>query len=100
MQVYYNECMTMQTEGRSSVTVGFSIPRDEVSTLEHLVAVFADGNRSAFLRKAMRRMQAAEATMELRELQVYGVARREELGIPEEEIDARIKAFLIAEQIS
>jgi len=90
--------MTMQEKAKSSVTVGFSIPRDEVSTLEHLVKVFADGNRSAFLRKAMRRMQAAEAAMELRELQAYGVACREELGIPEDEIDARIKAFLAKEQ--
>ncbi len=100
MQVCYSERMSTQAEAKSSVTVGFSIPRDEVSTLEHLVMVFADGNRSAFLRKAMRRMQAAEAAMVLRELQAYGVARREELGIPEEEIDARIKAFLAAEQVS
>ncbi|MCL4434333.1 MAG: hypothetical protein M1399_06130 [Actinobacteria bacterium] len=45
------------------------------------------------------RMQAAEAAMELREIQAYGGVRHEELGIPEEEIDARIKAFLIAEQV-
>ena len=92
--------MTPQEKAKSSVTVGFSIPRDEVSTLEHLATVFADGNRSAFLRKAMRRMQAAEAAMELRELQAYGVARREQLDIPEDEIDARIKAFLATERIT
>ncbi|MGH3470942.1 MAG: hypothetical protein ACRDPG_02700 [Nocardioidaceae bacterium] len=86
--------MTTQVKASTSVTVGFSIPKDELSTLEHLVGVFADGNRSAFLRKAMRRMQAAEAALELRELQAYGVSRREELGIPEEEIDAKIKASL------
>ncbi|MHB1504986.1 MAG: hypothetical protein ACYCTL_13520 [Acidimicrobiales bacterium] len=91
--------MTMQAGAKPSVTVGFSIPRDEVPTLEHLVTVFADGNRSAFLRKAMRRMQAAEAAMELRELQAYGVARREELGIAEDELDTRIKAFLATEQV-
>ena len=90
----------MQPGAKPSVTVGFSIPAEEVSTLEHLVAVFADGNRSAFLRKAMRRIQAAEVAMELQELQAYGVARREELGIPEDEIDARIKAFLATEQVS
>ena len=44
--------------------------------------------------QAMRRMQAAEAAMELRELQAYGVARREELGIAEDEIAGRIKGFL------
>ena len=38
--------------------------------------------------------RSAEAARELRELQAYGVARREELGIEEDEIDARIKAFL------
>ncbi len=92
--------MAMQTEGKSSVTIGFSIPRDEVPTLEHRVAVFADGNQSAFLRKAMQRMQAAEAAMELRGLQAHGVVCREDLGIQEDEIDARIKAFLATKQVS
>ena len=47
---------TTKPRTTQSVSVGFSIPKAERSRLDHLVKVFSDGNRSAFLRMAMDRM--------------------------------------------
>ena len=40
----------------AAVTVGFAIAEEDRALLEDLVAFYADGNRSEFLRLAMKRM--------------------------------------------
>lgn len=77
-----------------SVTVGFSIPESEQSRLDHLVQVFSGGNRSAFLRLAMDRMEAADRAQRLRSIQTYGARRSADLGIPPSEISERVKRIL------
>jgi len=77
-----------------SVTVGFSIPETEQPRLDRLVEVFAGGNRSAFLRLAMDRMDAADRAQRLRSIQAYGVKRSSDLGIAPDEISDRVKRVL------
>lgn len=77
----------------SAVTVGFSIPEEDLPRLDHLVETFARGNRSAFLRLAIQHMEVLDRAQRLRDLQSYGVQRRAEAGIetvPVEEIVHRV----------
>jgi hypothetical protein len=60
--------MTTKARQARSVTVGFSIPEADQSRLDHLVQVFSDGNRSAFLRMAMDRMAVADRAQRLRDV--------------------------------
>jgi hypothetical protein len=77
-----------------SVTIGFSIPDTEQARLDHLVDVFAGGNRSAFLRVAMDRMEVADRAQRLRSIQAYGAKRSAGIGIAPDEIGARVKRVL------
>lgn len=77
----------------SSVTAGFSIPEDEQERLDDLVEHFAHGNRSAFLRLAMKQMEVLERAERLRDLQTFGVQHRAATGletVPVEEIVQRV----------
>lgn len=85
---------TTNTRKTNSVTVGFSIPKTEQSRLDHLVEVFSGGNRSAFLRMAMDRMEAADRAQRLRSIQTYGARRSTELGISPDAISDRVKRVL------
>lgn len=79
----------------TSVTVGFSIPRKDQDRLDHLVEHFAHGNRSAFLRLAIKQMEVLERAERLRDLQTYGVHQRAAVGledVPIEEIVHRVLA--------
>jgi len=78
-----------------SVTVGFSIPEEDQGRLDHLVEHFAGGNRSAFLRLAMKQMAVLERAEQLRDLQAFGVRQRAAAGhadVPAEEIVHRVLA--------
>jgi len=95
LHVPYTEFMsTTKSRNSHSVTVGFSIPETEQSRLDHLVEVFSGGNRSAFLRMAMDRMEAADRTQRLRSIQSYGAKRSSDLGIAPSEISDRVKRVL------
>jgi Arc/MetJ-type ribon-helix-helix transcriptional regulator len=79
----------------ASVTVGFSIPEEDQERLDRLVAYFAQGNRSAFLRLAMKQMEVLERAGRLRDLQTFGVQQRAAAGledVPVEEIVHRVLA--------
>jgi Arc/MetJ-type ribon-helix-helix transcriptional regulator len=65
----------------ASITVGFSITEQDKARLEYLVKRFGDGNRSAFLRAAMKRMEVLDRAERLRELQDLGGALAENRGI-------------------
>ncbi|MHB1772323.1 MAG: hypothetical protein ACYCST_11370 [Acidimicrobiales bacterium] len=77
-----------------SVTVGFSIPESEQPRLDRLVEVFSGGNRSAFLRMAMDRMEAADRAQRLRSVQAYGAERSGDIGTAPSEISDRVKRVL------
>lgn len=85
---------TAKTRKTNSITVGFSIPKSEQSRLDHLVEVFSGGNRSAFLRMAMDRMEVADRAQRLRSIQTYGARRSIELGISPDAISDRVKRVL------
>lgn len=70
-----------------SVTLSFSIPEEKREDLERLVEHFAQGNRSAFLRLAMKRMEVLERAERLRDLQTYGVQQRAAAGLDDVAIE-------------
>ncbi len=53
----------------AAVTVGFAIAEEDRALLEDLVAFYADGNRSEFLRLAMKRMARDRFAKRLSDLQ-------------------------------
>jgi hypothetical protein len=77
-----------------TITVYFSIAKTEQSRLDHLVEVFSGGNRSAFLRMAMDRMEVADRAQRLRSIQTYGSSRSVELGISSDAVSDRVKRVL------
>jgi hypothetical protein len=56
--------------------VTFSITDEDEARLNAPAAHFADGDRTAFLRLAMKRLEALRRAEELRDLQTFGVAQR------------------------
>jgi len=91
---YHGSMSTTKSRNSRSVTVGFSIPETEQSRLDHLVEVFSGGNRSAFLRKAMDRMEVADRAQRLRSIQSYGAKRSSDLGIAPNDVSDRVKRVL------
>ena len=85
---------TTTADGGHTVTVGFSIAAADRPRLDHLVDVFGGGNRSAFLRLAMRRMEVVDRAQRLRSIQAYGAQRSKELGITPDETSERVKRVL------
>jgi Arc/MetJ-type ribon-helix-helix transcriptional regulator len=71
----------------ASITVGFSIPEEEQARLDHLVEHFAQGNRSAFLRLAMKHMEVLKRAEQLRDLQTYGVHQRTDAGLDDATVE-------------
>jgi hypothetical protein len=53
----------------AAVTVGFAIAEEDKALLEELVAFYADGNRSEFLRMAMKKMARDRFAKRLTDLQ-------------------------------
>jgi Arc/MetJ-type ribon-helix-helix transcriptional regulator len=58
----------------SAKTVGFAIADEDRDELESLVEYFADGNRSEFLRVAMKRMRHEMWAAKMADLQSRGRA--------------------------
>ena len=77
-----------------SITVGFSIPKEDQARLDHLVDKFGHGNRSAFLREAMKRMEVLERAERLDELAFYGAERLAAKALSPEDIPALVKRVL------
>jgi Arc/MetJ-type ribon-helix-helix transcriptional regulator len=83
------ECLLL-----SSVTIGFSIPEEDQSRLQRLVEKFGQGNRSAFLRVAMRQMEVLDRAERLRELQQFGTQNSAEYGLDDAPVDAMVHRVL------
>lgn len=78
----------------ASITVGFSIPKEDEARLRYLVERFGQGNRSAFLRAAMKHMEVLDRAERLDDLSRYGAERLAARGISVEEIPALVKEVL------
>lgn len=78
----------------TSITVGFSIPEEDQARLERLVQRFGQGNRSAFLRSAMKHMEVLDRAERLDELSRYGAERLATKGLSPEEIPALVARVL------
>lgn len=70
---------------KRATTVGFSVAADDQPRLERLTEVFADGNRSEFLRIAMHQMEVIDRAQRLAELQAYGASMAEQTGMDSED---------------
>ena len=81
----------------AAITVGFSIPEEDQARLDHLVETFGQGNRSAFLRVAMKHMEVLERAQRLRDLQTYGVQQRAEAGLDDASIEEIVHRVLSAQ---
>ncbi len=78
----------------ASITVGFSILKEDEARLERLVERFGQGNRSAFLRAAMKHMEVLERAERLDELSRYGAERLAARGLSPEDIPQLVKQAL------
>lgn len=78
----------------TSITVGFSIRKEDETRLQHLVDHFGEGNRSAFLRAAMKHMEVLERAERLDRLSDYGAERLAAKGLSIEDIPALVKRVL------
>jgi hypothetical protein len=65
-----------------------------MARLERLTNHFAGGNRSAFLREAMRQMEVVERAERLAKLQAYGAERSAETGVGHDQAVAVYAAYL------
>ena len=78
----------------TSITIGFSIPAEDQERLERLVDRFGQGNRSAFLRAAMKHMEVLDRAERLDELSQFGAERLAAKGLSAEEIPDLVKRVL------
>lgn len=79
---------------RTSHTLGFAVEDKDRPRLERLTNRFGDGNRSAFLRRAMDVMERIEIADELVQLQAYGAQRLELSGRSRADIPQIVAAAL------
>ena len=78
----------------ASITIGFSIPKEDEARLQRLVDRFGQGNRSAFLRAAMKHMEVLERADRLDELSRYGAERLAARGLSADEIPELVRQVL------
>lgn len=69
----------------STRTIGFAVADEDAPRLERLTQRFGHGNRSAFLREAMRHMEVVDRAERLAALQAYGAERSAAAGLGAEE---------------
>ncbi|MHB1524578.1 MAG: hypothetical protein ACYCS9_07960 [Candidatus Dormibacteria bacterium] len=75
-------------------TVGFAIAKEDEERLRRLTVRFGHGNRSAFLREAMRQMEVVDRAQRLANLQGYGAERASAAGITPDEALAVVRRVL------
>ena len=76
----------------AAVTVGFAIAEEDKALLEDLVKHFAGGNRSEFLRLAMKRMARERFAKRLSDIQDMAHAELNGKTYSTEEVVAMVKA--------
>lgn len=78
----------------STRTIGFAVADEDMARLERLTQKFGHGNRSAFLREAMKQMEVIERAEQLAELQAYGAERSAAAGLSAEDAVAVVRRVL------
>ncbi|MBI3923973.1 MAG: hypothetical protein HY319_00380 [Armatimonadetes bacterium] len=69
-------------------TIGFAVSDEDIPRLDRLAKKFAQGNRSAFLRQALRQMEVIERAERLAALQGYGSERSAAMDLgPEDAVE-------------
>jgi Arc/MetJ-type ribon-helix-helix transcriptional regulator len=66
-------------------TIGFAVAEEDTVRLERLTQKFGNGNRSAFLREAMRQMEVVDRADRLAGLQTYGAEQSAAAGLSPED---------------
>ena len=87
MQFSYSHCMAPKT-------VGFAVADEDLARLERLTRKYGGGNRSAFLREAMRQMEVLERAERLSQFQAYGAERSAACGVSHEQAVAVVRRVL------
>lgn len=80
--------------GRRARSVGFSLDESDLERLDRLVETFGDEGRSAFLRRAIRHMEAVARAERLQRLQRYGAQRAGARGVGPSDAAALVKRVL------
>jgi len=75
-------------------TVGFAIAKEDEERLRRLTERFGHGNRSAFLREAMRQMEVVDRAQRLAALQGYGAERSSAARLSPDEALAVVRRVL------
>lgn len=75
-------------------TIGFAVEERDEARLERLVKRYGGGNRSAFLRAALDRMEAEDRADRLRALQAYGAKKSADAGVSLTEIESVVRRVL------
>ena len=78
----------------STKTVGFAVAEEDEVRLERLTKKYGHGNRSAFLREAMRQMEVIDRAERLAELQAYGAERAAAAGLSADDALAVVRRVL------
>jgi Arc/MetJ-type ribon-helix-helix transcriptional regulator len=79
---------------RNAGSITFAIAHSDRSRLDRLVKKLGGGNRSAFLREAMNRLEAQERAERLQWLQAVGARRSAERGIQAEDVSEIVHRVL------
>lgn len=78
----------------ASKTIGFAVAEEDEARLERLTRKFGGGNRSAFLREAIRQMEVVDRAGRLAALQAYGADKAEAAGLSEEDAVSVVRRVL------
>lgn len=81
-------------EGMGTRTIGFAVADEDTARLERLTQKFGNGNRSAFLREAMRQMEVIDRAERLATLQAYGAERSAAAGLSAEDAIEAVRRVL------
>lgn len=75
-------------------TIGFAVAEEDEARLERLTQKFGQGNRSAFLREAMRQMEVVDRAQRLAALQAYGAEQSAAAGLSADDALAVVRRVL------
>lgn len=75
-------------------TIGFAVEERDEARLARLVKRYGAGNRSAFLRAALDRMESEDRSERLRALQAYGAKRAADVGLSLADIETVVSRVL------
>ena len=78
-------CIRLTVKSMATKTIGFAVAEEDEARLDRLTKRFGNGNRSAFLREAMRQMEVIDRAQRLEALQGYGAERSAAAGLSPDE---------------